>query len=368
MSERIIVLVPAKGSALRWRRVNADGVNLEAGLLVGDAVLNPGEGVRVTAVVPGSAVSVHWIDLPRASAAQAAAAARLLAADFVAVALDDQHVAAAVAADADGMRIIAIAAHRHMQDWLAMLARHGLDPDDMVPAPLLLPVPGDDAVATLRAGDSLLVRSHRLAFEAEPALAEMMFAARRPEPVLRDLLDLAALTPVDALPVNLRQGAYRRAGDGQIDGRILRRLGGLAAACVLAFIATDAVRAVRYSIAADAAETEIAAISARLLPGSGAVADPVAAINRQLRVSGAAGGFTADAAALFAGLEASGTLRLESLRYTPDGGMRATLTGPVGVSLESLRIRLAGAGLGLVEGAVRGGEGGQRIDVEVSRP
>lgn len=362
MSRRLFVLLPASGTALRWRTQGEDGRTLASGLLVDDAEAAIDEDTRVTAIVPGSAVSLHWVELAAASAAQAASAARHLAADFVAAPIADQHVAAATETDADGRRLIGIVDKGVMAGWLATLAHHGLDPDEMVPAPLMLPV-AEDAVSTLRSGDTLLVRAPDLALETEPTLAEMLIGGRALRPILRDILDLPAYP--DA-PLNLRQGEFRKAPPRAIGRADIRRMALLAAGIVAAWLGADLALALRHHFAANALEAEMQALAAKALPGA-AITAPALQLQQRYAASASSGGFTGMAASLFGALQASGTIRLESLRYEPTGTMRATLITPVGASAEPVRQRMAADGLNLIEGASRSGDNGQRIDIEVTR-
>ncbi|MEA3539694.1 MAG: type II secretion system protein GspL [Pseudomonadota bacterium] len=362
MSRHLYVLLPASGTALRWRTQGEDGRTLASGLLVDDAEAQIDEDTRVTAIVPGSAVSLHWVELPAASAAQAAAAARHLAADFVAAPIADQHVAAAEGVDAAGRRLIGIVDRDVMAGWLAALAHHGLDPDEVVPAPLMLPVI-EDAVSTLRSGDMLLVRASDLALETEPALAEMLIGGRSLRPILRDILDLPAYPEA---PLNLRQGEFRKASARAFGRADIRRMALLAAGIVAAWLGADLALALRHHFAANALEAEMQTLAAKALPGV-AITDPALQLQQRYAASASSGGFTGMAASLFGALQASGTIRLESLRYEPTGAMRATLIAPMGATVEPVKQRMAADGLNLVEGASRGGDNGQRIDIEVTR-
>ncbi|MBB4631920.1 type II secretion system protein GspL [Sphingosinicella soli] len=362
MSRRLFVLIPASGTALRWRTQGEDGRTLASGLLVDDDEAQIDEDTRVTAVVPGTAVSLHWVELPAASPAQAAAVARHLAADFVAAPIADQHVAAAAAAEADGRRLIGIVDRDVMAGWLAALAHHGLDPDEVVPAPLLLPV-ADDAVSTLRSGDMLIVRAPDLATETEAGLAEMLIGGRALRPILRDILDLPSYPDT---PLNLRQGAFRKASQRAVGRVDIRRMALLAAGVVAAWLGADLALALRHHFAANAMEAEMQVLAAKALPGT-AITDPALQIQQRYAASASSGGFTGMAASLFGALQASGTTRLESLRYEPGGAMRATLIAPMGATIDTMKQQMATDGLNLIEGASRSGDNGQRIDIEVTR-
>ena len=360
MTGRVAIHLSSLGTP-RWRRVDADGLETGSGILVGNAGFVE-EDDEVIAIVPGGAVTIHWLELAAASSAQASAAARHLAAEVVAGPADAQHFAAATSVDASGRRAVAVVARETVQGWLDRLAAHGIDPAALVPAPMLLPVAGD-AVTTQRSGDQLLARAEGLAIEAEAPLVELVIGNRRSEPVLRDLLDLCP--PLAEVPINLRQGEFRSAYRGK-GGRPYRRLAILAAASALAWIGGDVAGALRSTLRADAMTDEMTATAARLMPAV-SITDPAAQLAERAATLGATTGFSGMASALFAALEASGSLRLEALRYTADGGIRATVAVPRGASVAPLAARLEASGLAMVTGAARPAASGELVEIEVKR-
>ena len=82
----LLFLPPGEGGDYRWMRIEDERIAASGeGLPQGDG--------EVIAVAPADAVSLHWADIPARSTAQAAAAARLLAAEVSAAPMDELHVA-----------------------------------------------------------------------------------------------------------------------------------------------------------------------------------------------------------------------------------------------------------------------------------
>ena len=92
-------------------------------------------------VPPAALVTLHWMaypDLPprqgRAAARLAVLASGLLPADQLFAAVDEND-------DPSAPHLIALASRSDMQHWMLWAQNHGLDPDIIVPAPLLIEAP-----------------------------------------------------------------------------------------------------------------------------------------------------------------------------------------------------------------------------------
>ena len=79
---------------------------------------------RMVAVVPGEAVVLHWVAMPALAPAQAAAAARMMAADVSAVPVEQLHVALGTP-EADGQRLLAMVDAEAMRGWRRWAAMAG---------------------------------------------------------------------------------------------------------------------------------------------------------------------------------------------------------------------------------------------------
>lgn len=293
---------------------------------------------RVVAIAPAAAVTVHGAELGALATAQARAAARLLVAESSLAPIEGQHVAVGAADGAD--RSIAVVGAGRMSGWLQALAQHGLDPDAILPAPLLLPRP---EAGYLRAtiGEESVLRGRATGFADDPVLTPLIVCDAAVESVEAEAALIRAL---DDPELDLRQGPFARRRGLRIDWGQLRRLGWLALGILLVTLLIAIVQIVRLGQAADALDREAEAVAAAAIPGGG-----TSALDARLTAARGGGfGFGATAGALFAAVQATPNVELAGLEFTSDGLLRATLvaTGPGDV--EAVRDRLRAAGL-LVE-------------------
>lgn len=311
----------------RWARIDAAGVT-HGGLTQGTGVPEAGADEKVIAVVPGDAVVIHWVDLPALAPAQTLAAARLLAADVSGSASDADHVAIG-AANADGQRPLALVDRTRMASWLARLAGIGIDPDRMIPAPLLLPLP-DTGVAMMTEADQLLVRGPHLALAGEPALVDLLVGDAERHWITAAQYD-ASLEARAAAAIDLRQGEFVRTRRWRPRPGQWRRLALIAAAIPLVWVATQATLWLRESLAADRVEAQLVDAARRLLP-RGALVDAGSAqakvALRLSRLGGGDTGFVAMAAPLLASIEARPDLRIVSLNHAGPSGLSMVVEAP----------------------------------------
>jgi general secretion pathway protein L len=316
---------PAGGTLLRF----ADG---------GAERLVPTPGPARTALaVPGTEVALHWLDLAGdLTPAQAAAAARLMLADASAEPLGAMHVAAGRAEN--GLTAVALAPAELMRAWLA----DGLDPDLIVPGPLLLPPPAEGLV---RRG--LDHRGLARAFSAEPELAELV-APGVPVAELDEAAFEAGLPAALADPVvDLRQGAFARRRQWRVDAGSARRAALLVAALLLVSLILQLATIMRYSFDADRMEQEAAALG----PRRGASRPD----------------FDLLAPILFEAVRSTPNLQLSRLEYRPDGSLGATVQVDSPATLAAFRARAEASGA-VVEGGTLQSLAGQQSAEIVLRP
>ncbi len=342
-------------------RVAGEGRSLDS-LPPADPTL-PGE---IIAVVPGDVVVLHWVELPPLAPAQAAAAARMLAADVATTPLDATHVALGKRG-ADGMAPLALVERQRMQDWLAALAMAGIDPDRIVPAPLLLPLPLTEAGVTVAEAAGLwLVRGPHLAFAAEPGLAEILIGA---EPVHRlgdDAWRTSLPMTLAALPIDLRQGEFTRIRRRPIDPRQLRRIALLALGLLVLLLGTQLAGLLRQTLAADHAEMQLSDAARAALPRGTIVTDPHGQVTARLAELGGDGpAFASLTAPLLAAIEGHPKIMLDGITYAPPTGLVATLAGASPPDLDAIIAALQAAGLNAATSNPRDNGGRQLVDVTV---
>ena len=343
---------------LAWLRLADDGV-----VARGAAAPVPDPGEPVIAVAPGEAVTLHWVEMPALAPAQAAAAGRMAAAEVCAAPIAHAHVAVGPRDEA-GYCCLGVVEAAAMAGWMARCRAAGLDPDVIVPAPLLIPAPGE-AVRVAEAGDLILARGERLAFAAEPELAALLIGDAVPEKLDGAAFEAGLAAALDSAPVNLRQGAFAKLRPWRLDWRRLKRMAAWGGLILLSLPLISLVTMLRHGFAADSAEMELAAEAQRVLPRGTEIVDPVAQVEARLAETGAGGpGFSTAAAALFAALREVGGAELTSLRYA-DRRLIASVATANGGDLALLQERLSAAGFEATPGAPRSEAGRATVELTV---
>lgn len=350
----------------------AGWLRLDEGMLVArgsgsDAPAPPGpdEELDIVAVVPGESVSVHWLEIPAGLApAQAAAAARLIAADVSAQPLEDMHVAVGPDAEVDA-RAVALTPALTMAEWLASLQARGFDPDLVIPAPLLLPEP-DEGLLSYPFGEAHLYRGKSDAFSIEPELAAVI-VGDTPVSTLDDEAFQAGLGTAIASPaVNLRQGPFAKARRWALDWRLMRRLATLALALLAMTLIVQIASILRYTYAADALQAEAEAVAAQALPASARTGSALDRLGpRMVELRGGGIGFGATASAVFGAVRDTPNVQLIAATYERDGSLRATAQGDSPASLAALRQRIEAAGFGVSAGEPQAGASGSIVEITV---
>lgn len=299
-------------------------------------VATPG-GPRTALAVPGTEVAIHWLDLAGdLTAAQAAAAARLMLADASAEPLGNMHVVAG--RRENGLTVVALAPIASMQAWLA----DPFDPDLIVPESLLLLPP----VEGLRR-HGLDHRGVAQAFSVEPEIAALVAGDADLEEVDEAAFGADLPAALADPMVNLRQGAFAKRRQWKVDGGTVRRVVLLVAALLVVSLILQIATIMRYSFDADRMEREAAALG----PGA----------------SSARANFDLLAPVLFDAVRATPNLQLTRLEYRPDGSLIANVQVDSAATLAAFRAR-AEAGGAVVEGGNVQSTAGQQSAEIVLRP
>ncbi|MCE7033200.1 type II secretion system protein GspL [Lysobacter sp. GX 14042] len=307
---------------------------------------------QVVLAVPGVDCTVRWLELRAHTTVQAAAAARALLAGQLAVDPEGLHVA--VAADGRDRWLVVAVDPPRMDDWLEQARLLGLQPDCLVPAPLLLPLPaGRDApeVTVVRGQeqkqdqdqDHWLVRGDGVAFAAEPALAAQLLAAYQQVPLADPGAAMAAATANP--PVNLRQGRYalrNPAAGGTPNWRRTRRL---AVATLALALLSPALLAAAHHWQAARLERQAAHEAANALPTPD---NAITTLRTHLAATRTTTDFGNAMAALLSAIEQSPATSLDALSWH-DGLLSATVEHAGGTSLQPLAAALPAAGFQLAE-------------------
>ncbi|MGN6620485.1 MAG: type II secretion system protein GspL [Sphingomonas sp.] len=340
-----IVLFPPPGEALPWRWLR----------VAGGAIVSRGEGMpaaessddadpaRWIAVAPAEAVTLHWATLPDRSTAQSVAAARIAVSEASAAPMADLHVAVG-RETAQEERPIGVVGNASMQAWLAMLAQSGIDPDVMVPAPMLLPRPDAGFVRADLAGHAV-VRGATSGFADEARLTELITGEDPPETLDREAVEAAIVAAVAAPTLNLRQGPFAKRRRRAIDWALVRRLAWLGAAIVAVSILISVFRIIRTEVSASGIEQRADMIAQQGLPAGTTITDP----QRQLsgRLAGMRGGglgFSGTAAAAFAAVQAVPGTELTALDFSDGGALKISVTAQNEAQANDLKARIEAMG------------------------
>jgi general secretion pathway protein L len=309
---------------------------------------------RVVAVVPAEDVAVHWVELPALAPAQAAAAARLLAAEASAEPLERLHVAIDRGRGGDGEpRAMAIASAARMTDWLNQAAALGHDPDHLVPESLLIDPP-ETGLRRMPRGAVDIVRGQTIAFAAEPEVAAAAADGEAVETIDPAAFEATLAAVLANNPLDLRQGAFAKRRRWRVDWRLVRRLALLGAGILAVTLLIQLALILRYSFAADRLEAQADVVARRALPRAATIANASVQLNERLSaLRGGGAGFGPTAAAAFAAVRDTPNVDLGSLRFDRDGSLQIAVLAAGPGDIAAVQQRLTAAGFLVTTGAPR---------------
>lgn len=366
---RYLLLFLDEGEApAGWMRL-VDGVVVARGRdfsTITDSIREGLDVDRVVLVAPGVDVVLHWVELPALAPAQARAAARLLAADVSATPIDRLHVALGQTEGELALRCMAVVEADRLARWIAAAQSLGLDPDHVVPEPLLIPLPAEGTRSFELDGIHLL-RGEALAFAGEPALARAVSGDGPVHQISVSAFEAGIDEALTDMPVDLRQGSFAKRRRWRIDRRLVRRLAMLTAAIVLVTLLIQCALILRYRLEADRLEQQIEVVARDVLPRSQDIANPPAQLAERLAdLRGGGLGFGATAALLFQAVRDTANVELSALQFDRDGRLHATVFAADPAEFAALGQRLQSRGLAADIGPVRAGGGRQIAELVVS--
>ena len=371
--DRLVVALPARSPvadySLHWWAVDADGRPGARGRWpdpeLEEALARPVADRRVLAIAPADAAAIHWLAMPDLSPAQARAAARLKVADEAAGPPGELHVVAGSPRPSDGALAVAAVDRAVMMDWLDWCARHRLDPDHVVPAPLLLPDPAAGTVSRATLAGEALFRGEDAGWASDDDLDALLIGDDRVVEVDEAALDEAVAAAFADPPLDLRSGPFAKRRRG-VEGALVRRVVAILLACGLAELLIALLLVVRASLAADALDAEALALARPAVPTGTAVERLVPALDAALaRRGGGPNSFTVPAAGLYAALATTPTVTASALSYTPDGTLTAALTAPTVEQLNAVLLSLQRDGFTVSYTLGQGLDGRQSISLTV---
>ncbi len=318
---------------------DAAGVPQSWRLLSGGAVIGRGDDlsqlpdqqpwVRTVLAVPGTDVTLHWVDLAEnLTPVQAAAAARIRLADELPDAIGEVHVAAG--RRENGLTAIAVAPAARMTAWLEGATLRGMEPDVILPAPMLLMPPGEGLVCYRSNEGPPDYRGTARAFSIEDELAPLVLGDTHVSEVGDDVREAGFGPALANPPINLRQGAFARRREFVVDAGRVRWLVTLGLILLIVSLLIQIATIMRTTWAADRYEAEAKEVR-RTAGAPGAQARPAS--------------YGLVASALFGALQEMPTAQLSQLTYQPDGSLRASLLADSQATIDALRGRIETRGV-----------------------
>jgi general secretion pathway protein L len=337
-----LLFADESGAPGRWLLLDESGVQARGEI----ATERPSGWSKAILAVPGEQVTVHWLELSEGlTLPQASAAARLMLADVSAEPLAEMHVA--VGRAENGLTPVALAASRQMAAWLDLAIGSGVDPEIIVPMPMLLQPPEQGFVCR-ELGQVSDYRGPAAAFALEPELAEAMIAGALCSSIDRADFE-AGLPTVLAMPqLNLRQTAFARRRQWKLQAPRMRRVAMLALAFALLSLVVQVAEILSYTFAADRIQAEADAMAAQA-PGR----------------ADSAPGFGVAASVLFDAVRATPNVELARIDYRRDGSLVATVMLDNPATLSVLQSRIEAGGMRVEPGVPRNAGGRPAADLTV---
>lgn len=344
-----------------WLRVG-DGQVVARGARL-DQAPPPDEGEALILLLSGAEIGLRWIEIDAASEAQALAAARIALAEHSLEPIDRLHVA--IGPVHAGVRITATIAHARIAAWLDWAAAAGIDPDHIVPLPLLLAY-GDGPTRLWPRPHHAVVHGHRRALTIEPGLIDILLGDEPRETIDDARFEAELPAALDLLPLDLRQGPYRRRRAWRSEAGWRRRMirYAIAAATLLALIPVARIGRLEYDgwrLRAEAGEVAQRALALPERP-----LDPQAALRQRLAMmEGPGGGFVDSAAILFGAVRQTANVELGAVGFDDSGALTADVSAASPSDLAELVRRIGSGGL-VVE--TRGGSAAGASSMRIHRP
>lgn len=321
------------------------------------------DGERIFLVLAGSEVTMRLLDLPPLTEAQARAAARIAIGEDSLGPIDALHIA--IGPLHGGHRLAAAIAHERIGAWIEWASRADLDPDHIVPLPLLIAYGEGPARVWARPGRTL-VRGPLEAFAIEPELAEAVLGDSPREAIEDTVFESELPAALATLDLDLRQGPWRRRRAWRVDAGWRNRMIRYAVAAAILVALIPVARLGRIAWEGHRLRGEAARVAQATLDLPEMPAYPREAMQRRLeRLQGPGMGFVDGAAVLFGAVRQTPNVELADLRFDETGMLTANVRANSSADLAELVRRIGSSGLVVETGA---GAGQGLSNLTVRRP
>lgn len=373
LGDRVVIALPATSPvadfSLDWWRLDQDGAATGGGRwpdpALEEALARPDANRRVLAIAPASAVALHWLAMPDLSPRQANVAAQLQVAAEAATSPTELHVVAGERRHRDGAIAVAVVDRAVMADWLDWCGRHRIDPDVMVPAPLLLPEPVERTVSRAELAGAVVLRGEDAGWQSDDTVDTLLVGDHAILDVDPAHLDRAIAAAFVEPTVNLRAGEFAKRRRG-VDRALITRVLTILVACGVLELLIALTTVGRLSLAADSLNAQALALARPALSGEVPPTRLVASLDDQLaRRGGGPSGFTVPLAGLYQALAATPSAVIGDLSFTPDGTLTTTLSAATRDELNRVLIPLQRNGFFVSYDNARTANGRETVSLSV---
>jgi general secretion pathway protein L len=329
MSDVLILMLPSPAEApmrpAQWWCVRGDAV---VGGGPGESWPGAEADDRVIALVPAADTPVRWLTLQGLTPPQAAAAARLQAAEAQLGDASVNHVAAGLP-HGDGGIPTAIVAREAMARWIAGLGELDLSAAAIVPVAALVPPRADGAPLRADIGGEVLLQSGGVTAAADAELDALRLAGGE-APIASDGDVNAWLAALAAhIPLDLRTGEFAAKTASALTASMQRWLVSVAAALLLVSFMVPVAQYLRASSAVERAGTRALAAAKQAGVAGDDLAATEAALDRKLAEQG--GGplaLSAPLSGLYRSLQAYPAVALRKLSHDANGTLSVQIAAP----------------------------------------
>jgi len=367
--DALVVTLPEDAQAQPlWMRV-IDGAMVKGGAgaewLPACGLSELPKDCTVMLVPPAGLTALHWISHPDMPARQGRAAARIEALSASIGPADALLAAANENDDAERPHVVAVASRADMQHWLLWAQHHGLDPDMVVPAPLLLPEPDEGYVAGA-VGGARVLRGPDGALADDEALAAALAGSAGVKLLPAEAVNRTVIAALDAPPLNLRQGDFAKRARRSLDKQWLTRVAVWIGGILLVSLLISLIGIIRMNVAASSLDSESVALAQKLLPGVDSAEQAETDLDARLAQRGAGPYiFSGPLAGVFTAMQANPNVTLTRVSRQADGLMSATLSGPRPEDVNAVLVALQEAGFTITATSSQAPGGQTLVDITV---
>lgn len=309
-------------------------------------------------IIPADCIAIHRIELPDLAPAQARAAARLQLAEQSLLAPDDTHL---ICGDWDGESRLVVMISRALM--VAVIDR--IDPDIILPSPLLLPEPETGFLRADLPGETV-IRGLSNGFKDDVVITPLIVVDDPLISIDRHELEASIISAVSVPRFNLREGEFAKRRKWQAEKGWVKHTALAVAALTLVTIGVPLVKIVRLSLASSTLEQSTASLAQAALGEPVAAETAVSALEAKLAaMRGGGAGFLKTGTAALRAVQSTANVEVMALAFDANGTLKLSLRAANVAELATVHARMRAAGLEVRAGPINPSQGQPVIQSEV---